>query len=424
MIRDTSLMDQPVDSSEGGRGRRFVLAAAALGVVLLGVAAVPAVQRWAAADRSVERARLRLATVERGELLHEVAVQGRVVAASRPTLFSPAAGILSLRVREGEWVETGDALAVVDSPELESNLQQELATLDALRSDLSRLRLSVRQQNLINTQLIERLEVEAEAARRQVERTSKLVELGVLNVIELESARDAHTVRTMELEQARSSEQLEREMLDFELADAGRRLDRQRLVVTELERRVDELVIRTPFDGLVATVAAEDRDVLARGQPVLGVVDLSDLELEVAIPEAYAGEALPGIPAVVRVGETEVPGRLVRVAPEVRQGQVEGRVAFDRGPPEGLRQNQRLSTRLVLDRRADVLRVRRGPFLESLGGRQAYAVEGDLATLRNIRLGAVSVTEVEILEGVEAGEELVISDLSRCDGATTLLLRD
>ncbi|MCG8454864.1 MAG: HlyD family efflux transporter periplasmic adaptor subunit [Holophagales bacterium] len=213
-------------------------------------------------------------------------------------------------------------------------------------------------------------------------------------------------------------------MLDFELADAGRRLDRQRLVVTELERRVDELVIRTPFDGLVATVAAEDRDVLARGQPVLGVVDLSDLELEVAIPEAYAGEALPGIPAVVRVGETEVPGRLVRVAPEVRQGQVEGRVAFDRGPPEGLRQNQRLSTRLVLDRRADVLRVRRGPFLESLGGRQAYAVEGDLATLRNIRLGAVSVTEVEILEGVEAGEELVISDLSRFDGATTLLLRD
>lgn len=426
MIRDTSSMDQPLDS---GTSRPWLVPALVAALVLCALlfAAVffrPWLARWTSAEQSIARDQLRFATVERGDLVHEVAVQGRVVAASRPTLYSPSAGTVSLRVREGEGVHAGDVLAELVSPEIESQLLQERATLEALESDLQRLELSVRQRRLANLQDVERLTVREAAARREVLRSETLAEAGLINEIQLEAARDDLTVVGLELAQARQNVGLEQEMLGFELDDARRRVDRQALVVAEAERRVDELAIRAPFDGLVATLAVEDRDAVVRGQAVLGVVDLTDLEVEVAIPEAYADDLAPGLEAVLRIDGAEHAGRLVRVAPEVRSSQVEGRVAFAGGAPSGLRQNQRVSARLVLDRRTDVLKVRRGPFVESLGGRRAWVVDDGLARLLPIEIGVTSVTEVEIVGGLEPADEIVLSDLSRVGGAETLLLRD
>jgi HlyD family secretion protein len=217
---------------------------------------------------------------------------------------------------------------------------------------------------------------------------------------------------------------LEEEMLRFQVADARHRLDRQRLVVEEVERRVGELEMRAPFDGMVATVAVEDRDAVARNQAVMGIVDLRQLEVAVAIPEAFADDVAPGLPAVVVVDGSEHPGVLTRVAPEVQSSQVEGRVAFAGGTPPGLRQNQRVATRLVVDERRDVVKVPRGPFLEGSGGRTVWVVADDLARRRRVEVGAVSVTEVEIVSGLEAGEEIVLSDLPVAEGTETVLLRD
>jgi HlyD family secretion protein len=392
-------------------------------LALLAVVATPIVRRWASATTSVERSRLRLATVSRGDLVYDVAVQGRVVAASRPTLFSPSAGIVSVKVREGEKVQKGTVLAVVDSPELESRLRQESASLDALRSDLSRLKLSTRQKNLENRQAVELGSVKVEAAERAVRRADELSSAGLISATDHESTKDALSVATIELAQARKKVELETDALEFETRDAQLRLQRQELVVAEVRRQVDELTIRAPFAGLVATVQVEDRDAVVRGQAVVGVVDLSDLEVEVNIPESYADDVSPGVEAEVLVDNARRSGTLVRVAPEVRGGQVEGRVAFEGGTPPGLRQNQRLSTRLVLSRQTGVLKVPRGPFLEAGGARWAYVVKDGLARRRDVRVGAVSVTEVEILGGVEEGEEIVLSDLSQLQGAETVRLR-
>ena len=311
----------------------------------------PTIQRWSAADDSVQRSRLRFAVVTRGELIHDVAVQGRVVAASRSTLFSPSAGVVTLDSRGGERVSRGDVLAVVDSPELRNRLQQERASREALRSDYARLELVARRQALQNQQRVDLLEVQTAAAERALERSETLTREGLLNEIDLEQARDTLMMRRLELEQARSNVDLESEMVSFELRDARSRLERQELVVRDVERQVAELEIRAPFNGLLAALEVEDHDAVLEGQAVLGVVDLGELEVEVSIPESYADDLSPGVLASIQIEGESQRGTLVRIAPEVRGGQVEGRVAFEAGTPPGLRQNQRLATRLILDHR-------------------------------------------------------------------------
>ena len=78
---------------------------------------------------------------------------------------------------------------------------------------------------------------------------------------------------------------------------------------------------------------------------------------------------------------------------------------------------------MILETRNDVVKVPRGPFVESGGGRQAYVIEDGMAVLRPIQVGSLSVSEVEIVSGLEIGDQIILSDTARFDGAERVLLR-
>ena len=146
--------------------------------------------------------------------------------------------------------------------------------------------------------------------------------------------------------------------------------------------------------------------------------------MEILIPENYAPEIGSGTAAAVQYEGRDYPAEVKSLSPEVESSQVKGMVVFSGEAPSGLKQNQRVSPRLILDARTDVIKVPRGPFLESMGGRQVYVVENRVATLRSIRVGAISVTEVEIVSGLSPGETIVLSDLTQYEGTPKILLRD
>ena len=97
-------------------------------------------------------------------------------------------------------------------------------------------------------------------------------------------------------------------------------------------------------------------------------------------------------------------------------------MVFDGEPPNGLRQNQRVTVRLVFESREDVLQVPRGPFVDAGNGQTAYVVAGSEATPRAVRLGALSLTAVEVVSGLAPGEQILISDTSELKDAQRVLL--
>ena len=120
-IADTSAQDVVITAKSKGR-QRMLIGVGILAVVLTAWFILPSLQRWAGSSISVPRDRLRLATVSRGDLVRDVSVQGRVVAAISPSLFAPAAGTITLLVEAGAAVEEGQALATIDSPDLRNRL--------------------------------------------------------------------------------------------------------------------------------------------------------------------------------------------------------------------------------------------------------------------------------------------------------------
>ena len=209
----------------------------------------------------------------------------------------------------------------------------------------------------------------------------------------------------------------------FELRTRELALERQRLAVAELERQFDALTVRSPVDGQVANLAAAERASVILNAPLLTVVDLSQLELEIQVPESFADDLGVGMAAQIRYGNGDIPGQLSSVSPEVVNGQVTGRVRFAGTRPEGLRQNQRLATRILIEEKPNVLMVERGPFLDSEGGRAAYVLDGNgIATRTNITVGSSSLSAVEILSGLKPGDRIIVSGTDAFEDAPTVMV--
>ena len=424
MIENISVMDKPVEKAKGlSRGMWIAVIGGvmALAAVLF---AIPTIRRWSRAERSISAAQVRIGEVTRGELIRDTSADGKVVAAMHPTLFTPSAGIVALAVKAGDAVKKGQVLARVESPELKSRLVQERSTLASLQSALERQKIDARQDAIKNAHAIDLLEVRLSAARRLAERAQLAWDEKILNKNDYEKALDDVKIAELELKNAKETAKLAIETADFDIKSRQLALDRQGALSEELQRQVDGLAIAAPFDGAVASLAVQDRDSVAANSPIVTVVNLSQFEVEITLPENYAAEVTPGTAAQILYEGKEYAGHVTAMSPEIRDSQGHGTVAFEGAPPAGLRQSQRVSVRMVFETKPNVLKVPRGPFLESGGGRQIYVVENGIATKREIAVGAVSVSEVEIVKGLSAGEKVILSDTSELAGAKTVLLRN
>ncbi|WP_181952582.1 efflux RND transporter periplasmic adaptor subunit [Vulcaniibacterium gelatinicum] len=408
-IRDTSAQDRPLAATAAqSRRRRHWLAAGAGGAALL-LAAAWLLSGWSAGSRSVDGARVRIAEVRRGDLVRDISADGRIIAANSPVLYAVAAGTVTLQVVAGDAVKRGQALATIHSPELRSALAQEQATLAGLEAEADRAALDAQLARADARRILDQAQIDRQAAVRDLERNRRAYAGGAVAQIDVARAQDALQKAELALAQARGDHDLRSRGADLDLRNRRLLAERQRAVVAELQRQVDALTLRAPFDGQVGQVQVAQRANVAANAPVLSVVDLSEFEVEIRVPESFARDLAIGMPAQITAAGGTFPAQVAAVSPEVVSGEVVSRLRFTGRQPPGLRQNQRLSVRIVLDTRRDVLMVERGPFVEEGGGRSAWVMDGGSAVRRPVRLGASSLDAVEILSGLKEGDRVVVS---------------
>jgi HlyD family secretion protein len=407
--------------------RRKRLLLSAVGVVAITAAwlAAPVVGRWADATISVPVERVRIATVKLGDLVQDVSVQGRVVAAVSPTLYATAAGTITLEAEAGERVLEGQVVASVVSPELTNELQQAESVLAQRQMELERQRIESRQLALEKRKAADLADVALIAAKREKRRADEANVLGVIPEIDYEKAQDDLRNAELAYRHAIADADLFDERLAFELRASEFDVGRQELFVEDLRRQVDALSIKSPVDGIVGDLLVAQKAAVSRDTPVMAVVDLSRFEVDAQIPESYADDLAIGMTAEVLVGGERYAGHVTAVSPEIVNNQVASRVRFSGNTPNNLRQNQRLTVRVLLAEHNDVMMVQRGQFLDSGGGRIAYIVtEEGMAEKRQIETGARSLGAVEIVAGLRPGDNIVISNLDAFRSAETVLLTD
>jgi HlyD family secretion protein len=421
MLRDTTGQDRVIEPASLWRRHRtpliIILAAAALVSVLLA-----SLLRYSGAGVSIDRSRLSIAAVERGSFVRDIAADGQVVAAVSPTLYADALGTVTLKVHAGDTVAKGQVLALIDSPDLAAKLSQEEASSVGLRIDWQRATLDAEQKLLKLRDAFNQAQVDQKTAQRELERSRKAYELGSYTELQALKAQDSLEKAQFAFEQAKFNYESQPKQNRFDIDSKKALVDRQQYLVADLKRQVDGLSVRSPVEGQVGQVQVADRASVAKDAPLLTVVDLSALEVEIKVTESLARDLRSGMSADLEGGGRHWQGSVSGVSPEVVAGQVTARLRFGDEKPAGLRQSQRLSVRIFIDRRDDVLMVDRGTFVDQDGGGFAYLVRGNVAERHPVQLGAASIAKVEILGGLAAGDQIVISGTDEFKSAPRVIL--
>jgi len=423
-IKDTSEQDIKLKPSATPKKRFITIILITIVAACIIWQVAPSASRWSKAEKSISLDRVRIATITQGDFTRDISVLGRVVAAVSPTVYSPADGTITLLIEAGHEVKQGQILAKLESPELNSRLFQQQTTLESLQSSFDRQKIQTKKQTLIDQKAVDLANVKLVTANREKRRADLGYKKSAISQIDFEKAQDELAQANLQHKHAVQDAALNLESLDFDSQSLQLDIRRQTLLVKELQRQVDGLNIASPVNGIVGNLNTDNKTFLSKNQAILTIVDLSQFEVEIEIPESYADDLAIGMDVNIQFEQHPFRARLVTISPEILNNQVTGRVRFTHNIPKKLRQNQRLNTQIILEHKQNILQVKRGQFLESSGGRFAHKVANGLAEKTAITTGARSLSHVEILEGLKVGDQIIISGTDMFNAATQVLLSD
>ena len=417
-------MDIRRPPARGQRWRKtLVWAAPAVLVLVLLVLSISLLQR----PPAVAAERVWSGNVERGELVREVAAGGSLVAPRLRAVTNRNAGVVEeVLVLPGDRVEQGDVLLVMSSPDLDEELATARWDLAAAEADEAVQQVESENRQLDLIAQLAQAESEYTGARLELEAQEELAGAQVFSAIELERSRlrVSQLRRRLEAEQARSERAPELRQAQRDAAQA--RLARHRDKVAHLEALVDLLSVRAPNAGIVQDVLIQEGERLNAGQQVASIVDPEHLIARLRVPEREAADVLIGQPVRLEVGRETIAGEVTRVDPSARDRHIDVDVALVSNPLPGLRPDQSISGRIELDRLENVLHLPRPAQARQEGQRLRVFVlddSGRRAQQREIEIGRLSASRAEVTSGLNAGEQVILADLSEYEDSERIRLR-
>jgi HlyD family secretion protein len=414
-------MDRPVDSAIL---RRRWLRRAAIGLVLATSVVLALVLLPAWIRPSVDRERIRTAFVERGPVEATLTATGVVLPEYEHVLTSPAATrVETIFHFPGDEVAPDDVILQLDASESRlavDRLDQRIA-LQRNQRKTTQLELDAKLSDLKGQEEIK--ELERQSFEYELQRNKRLAELGlVTDDVARKSATDLERAKIELRELGRQEKNAGRiaraqlEALDLEIELLVKERD-------EAQSLADRAQVRSDRRGVLTWVTPSEGASLARGDVVARVADLSSFKVEATLSDVHASRVRVGQPATIRSGDIRLSGTVSKILPTVENGVLTFEITLAQSDHPGLRHNLRVDVYLVVDRKSDTLRVKRGSFFHVDGQPHVFVVRGDVAVRTPVTFGISSFEQYEIEDGVSEGDEVIVSDMSDYRNAQEVRLR-
>jgi HlyD family secretion protein len=401
------------------RGRR--LAWALLGVAATAGAALLAWQ-FVPQGLSVKAVDLRTAAVQRDWFLDEIIVRATAAPLESVILDSVESGrVEDVLVRDGALVKRGDLLFRLSNPQRQLELLARKSDLATQISNLSNLQVGFQQWRSDHRRRITELEYALLLAQKNVSRNTALADQGFVSRAGLEELSDKVQQGRRELsdETASSTDEAatrERAMAEMKNAIAGLKAG---LVLAEAS--VDALAVRAPVAGRLTDFNLQIGETVRPDRRIGRIDDPERYKLVAQIDEFYLNRVAAGIKASVAVNGNPFATTVARVFPQIKEGRFVAELTFNGEQPKEMRPGQSADAQLSLGERRQALVLPNAAYLNDSGGAWVYVLDKKgLATRRPIRLGRRSNTQVEVLQGLQPGETVIISGYAMYGTAESL----
>lgn len=412
----TNAMDVPrAGVAKKKRQKRIVM----VSVVVLGlILATFGLSRLKPAVPSIDRSTVWIDTVKRGPMVRQVRGLGTLVPEEIRWIAAITEGrVEKIIVRPGAHVEPDTVLLELTSPEVEQAARDAELQYTAAQAELTTLRATLQRELLEQESSAARVHSEFQQAKMEAETNDNLLKNGLV-------ADLTHKTSKIKAEDLAARDGIEQKRYVFaqnniepQIASKQAAVDQVKANAQMKKDQMEQLKVRAGFTGVLQQLPVEVGQRVIPGANLARVADPTKLKAEVKIAETQAKDIQINQPAAIDTRNGIVAGHVVRVDPAVEQGTVRVDVALDGELPKGARPDLSVDGTIELERLDNVIYVGRPAFGQENNTVGIFKlVAGTSEAVRTqVKLGRSSVNTIEIISGLEPGDQVILSDTSAQD---------
>lgn len=415
-------MDRELTSDERKKAMRKKLLPYLIGI---GAVAIIIVVLMVSLRTSINRDDLMVATVDSGTIETTVTGSGNVVPAFEEIINSPInTRIVEVYCKAGDSVDAG-------TPLLRLDLQSTETELNKLKDQIEMKRYELEQQKVNNSTRVSDLAMQVKVKEMAVNR----LEVELRNERYLDSLGSGTGDRVKQAELAYNTGKLELEQMRQQLAnehkvtDAGLNVKNLEINIAgknlgEMSRTLNDAQIRAPRRATLTFINDQIGQKISEGEKIAIISDLSHFKVDGELADSYGDRIRVGSKAVVRVGRERMPGMVSNVTPLSRNGVISFTVRLDDDANKRLRSGLKTDVYIMCDVMEDVKRIKNGSFYTGPGSYDLFVFNGDDELVkRTVKLGESNFEYVEVINGLEKGDKVVISDMKRFNNSNTIKVK-
>lgn len=418
-------IQRPASVARQKKLRRISFAIA--GVLVIGLVSV-VLARLKPAAPTVERATVWVDTVKRGSMLRNVRGLGTLVPVDEARRMIPAATqgrVERIVLRPGAEVTPDTVVLELSDPQVLQSMSEAENQLRGAEADLNSLQAQLMTERLTQRSVAASVAAEYEGAKLEKEVNEDLAKDGLVSNLTLKQstvrAESLATRNKIELERLQVAEQNFKARLQAQQS----RIDQLRSMHHLRRSQVDQLRVRAGMSGVLEQITVSVGQQVTPGTNLARVADPTRLKAELRIAETQARDLTIGQRAEVDTRNGIIQGKVVRIDPAAQQGTVTVDVALEGELPRGARPDLSVDGTIEIERLDQVLYVGRPAFGQEQNTVGLFKVDPNTgeATRAQVQLGRSSVNTIEVLGGLNEGDQVILSDMSTWDAVDRIRLR-
>ena len=355
-----------------------------------------------------------LSEVNQGTIEVSVSASGKVVPAIEEIINSPInSKVLEVYCKGGDSVEIGTPILKLDLQSIQTDYNKLLDEEQMRRYQLDQLRIN---NETYLSDLDMKIQIEAMRLNRmQVELRNELYldSLGSGTTDKVHQAELAYNTGKLELQQFRQQYNNEQKIKAADLKVKELEYNIFLKGLSEMKRTLDDAQIRSPRKGILTYINNQVGVQVAQGSQMAIVSDLSQFRVDAEIADSYGDRVAAGGRTIVRIGKEQLPGMVSSVTPLSKNGVISFTVQLEDGSNKRLRSGLRTDVYVMNAVKEDVMRIANASYYMGRGDYELFVLNGDNEIVkRKVKLGDSNFEFVEVIEGLKAGDKVVVSDMS------------
>jgi len=387
-----------------------------IGIPLILMAAIVLVVFVPFTSDSSESQDLQIATVEVGKVIRSFQGEGIVEPQSEVIILSPASSIIKEILKEvGSHVDASEPIIILDPTPIQAEIDNIQDQLEMKENSLRKNRLNARSSKVDLDYNVQVKNLRIASLKSELADQEQLLEVGGISPAKYEKTRQELELAEKDLIMLKEKNSIKLQQLEADEEGLRLQIDMQEKVLEAKEEALSKMIIRAPSAGIILSIRGKVGEKVNTDRLLIEMSDLTNFKIQGKVDDDFSEQLKTGNKVYVSLDNEKLAGVIGTVNPVIRDRMIEFDVNLQKSNHYKLRPNLNVNLEIVRAERDSVLRIMNGPAIERGREHRIFVLSSGGAVKRNIRTGLRSGEYVEVVEGLEEGDRVVLSNISSAE---------